>query len=303
MKFTKEQKRVSYQKLSPEIQSFIGDPEIMDLITKILESSGLSGEQEDLADSEIHYTLCGLQDLSEAITSIAKILNKKPGDLAKLKTDLEKNVFSKIPESKTEATKISDQKINNIAQKYSLASDQTEKLTALHSEHTPEQIKSGDFPKKLSENLEISSLVAEQIAEDMKKSMDKPQKATPQPISKVPEIKPVSLPMVEKGEVAKDVKKDVTQEPVRATSSLYKQGSEQVQKPYSVPRFGVASIPPKVEVINLNQTKPTDAPNMMDSKMTAITTNIPLDMQKKPKPSPDLPTTKYNLDPYREPLS
>lgn len=96
MAFTREQKKEAYEKLSPEVQDFIMDNETTELISGYLKESNLTGEQIDLADTEILCALFGLQTLSEAINNIA-ISNGNPQSFSTLKTNLEENIFSKIP--------------------------------------------------------------------------------------------------------------------------------------------------------------------------------------------------------------
>ncbi len=109
MTFTREQKKQAYEKLSPEVQDFVMSNETTELIGKLLRESGLSEDEEISADSEILYSLYGLQPLSIAIENIAKLSNRNLDNLSNLKMKLEDNVFGKIPQQK-EADGVSVQK-------------------------------------------------------------------------------------------------------------------------------------------------------------------------------------------------
>jgi hypothetical protein len=185
---------------------------------------------------------------------------------------------------------LSDVQIDNLADDVLLVLIGTEKAEELQN--------------NIMNDLEISNIISEQITNELGvrvfeyaikilEGKSKPQ-ATTQP--KVPEIKPQNLPMVEKGE-------SVRVNPAPPTPRDTFKPVEQSQKPYGVPRFGMASIPPKVEVINMNQNNQSNSQNMMDNKLNSVATNIPVEMQKKPDLAPKIPTTKYNVDPYRESIN
>ncbi len=284
MTFTKEQKKLSYQRLSPEMQFFTTDQEISEIINNILQNEGLNEEQIDLADSEILYTMYGLQSLRDAIINIGKISGRSVENLTHLRNNLENQVFSKMPDKKMDLL-VDNDKISEVSEKYSLSEQQSNILPSLVN---------ADI-ESVSQKLGVSKLIAEQITLEMKKRFS-PMTTQENVIktSTLPEIKPDNLPAVEIGQESKPYS------PVKS--------SEVVQKPYSVPRFGMKTLEPKVPVINLAQ----NMQNMMDNKLNSITTNIPpnipLDMQKKDTPAssqttaPKLPPTKYDADPYREPL-
>jgi signal recognition particle subunit SEC65 len=109
MRFTKEQKSAAYKKLHPDIQSIVMDPEVTELIEKNLLLAGLEDEQQDLGDSEILYTMYGLQTLDQAIDNISKISGRKIPDLTKLKNILDKEIFSKISEINSKNPQKEDQ--------------------------------------------------------------------------------------------------------------------------------------------------------------------------------------------------
>ncbi len=196
-----------------------------------------------------------------------------------------------------------EKRTKEIGKKYSLSEQQIDSLAdnvliVLIGLEKPENLL-----KNITSDLSVSQIIAEQVVEDLENRVfdyalkmieEKTKTGTS---SKGLETKPQNLPMVEKGEGVR------VNPPPQTSRDTFKSPIEQAQKPYGVPRFGMNSIPPKVEVINMTQNKPASPQNMMDNKMNMITTNVPEDMQKKEVSSPKIPPTKYNVDPYREPLS
>jgi hypothetical protein len=96
MTFTREQQKEAYKKLPAEVQDFIMDNEISDLTDNLLREIELSEEQSIDADSEILYTMYGLQTLSDAINNIATLSGKNIEQLSELKLNLERNIFDNI---------------------------------------------------------------------------------------------------------------------------------------------------------------------------------------------------------------
>lgn len=94
---TKEQKREAYRKLPSEIQDFIMDNETTEIISACLKEVGLSEDQTNLADSEILYSMLGLQSFSVAMNNIAQIAKRPIESLLKLKSNLEDKIFNNIP--------------------------------------------------------------------------------------------------------------------------------------------------------------------------------------------------------------
>lgn len=243
-----------------------------------------------------------------------------------------------------------------IAKKYSLNPIQTDTLTnnvlfVLVGTDKPE-----DFLKLVTSELGISRLLADQIIEDLEmrvfeyslKTIDKAtekqelisknleedtQKQEAKPIlpviekTKIPEIRPVNLPMVEEGEVARNVPpmkvsvvnkpeykpsfveltRPITKNPEvvsRITYSENKTLGEIVQKPLSVPRF--TSIEPEISPLKLEVVKPLevilkpDALNIVNDKLTKHeeTLSEPASPQKVVNEAK--PVKNYAVDPYRE---
>src|SRR3990167_9277643 len=95
MTFTREQKQSAYKKLPPETQNLIMSNETTELISATLKEAGLNEEQENLADSEILYAMFCLQSLDDAINNIAKLSNKNPNDLSKIRSAVQNNILNK----------------------------------------------------------------------------------------------------------------------------------------------------------------------------------------------------------------
>ena len=225
MSFTKEQKKEAYKKLSPEVQSFITDNETTELIGNYLKNSGLIGEQSDSADTEILNSMFGLQTLQEAISNIAKLSGKNINELSKLKSDLENNIFSKIPSIKNVNIDW-EGKVEEISKKYNLNDGQNGTLNSICKEILLNMNKKGELLSNLDQKIGISKLLSEQIIDDLNKRVfDYASKTTePKPINKsgiptppsiqqvvkpvipqiqtqnnnkIPEIKPNNLPTIQ----------------------------------------------------------------------------------------------------------
>ena len=95
MIYTREQIQSAYKRLPPEIHDLIMDNETMDLIANALEEAGLNEEQAALADSEILDAMYCLQSLDDAINNIAKLSNKNPNDLSKIRLVIQDNILNK----------------------------------------------------------------------------------------------------------------------------------------------------------------------------------------------------------------
>jgi hypothetical protein len=117
MKFTREQKKEAYQKLSPKIQDFVMDNETTELISSFFDEIGFSEEQSNDADLEILFTMYGMQTLSEAINSIANLSGKNAEQLAGLKVKLEDNIFKNIDKLKNEPVISETQQVEEIEPK------------------------------------------------------------------------------------------------------------------------------------------------------------------------------------------
>lgn len=273
MTYTKEQIKNSYKKLSPEMQSFIMDPENSEFIENALKKSGLNDDQSNLADSEILYSMYGLQSFSDAMNNISKISNKNIIELSQLKDDLEENIFKKIPSAlvpeKINLNKSNENRLDEISVKYSLNADQKTNLYKLLQNLVIEDGKEKENLEKITSNLSVSQLLAEQIYEDLKKktaktNVTRPPQPQVSPIkTSVPEIKPQNLPA----------------QPVTQVTN---------ETPQTMPK-PIVPTPPK----------PTPPPVQNPQPKVEIKTEAPKPQTSEPPKAPE----KYNVDPYREPLN
>lgn len=96
MPYTRTQKKEAYKQLPPEVQDFIMDNETTEKIAGLLKKAGLSEEQSDLADSEILYTLFGLQSPDTAIQNIADVCKRDISSFSELRANLDAEIFSRV---------------------------------------------------------------------------------------------------------------------------------------------------------------------------------------------------------------
>lgn len=280
-------------------------------------------------------------------------LDRMPEYVKKLPKSIQELVFDDAWEVRT----------TEIARKYSLNETQTDTLCnnvllVLIGLDNPD-----DFTKLLTSELGISKLLAGQIIEDLEmrvfeyalKTIENKEKKNVEQIPKenlvqikeeqkteiiiptkpqVPEIKPVNLPMVERGEVAHDVPlpskpiETPSYKPVfntnNATNVISEAKSishinyelkstpvtEPIQRPVSVPRFTGVKIEdestPKADVFGSTQLEVNNTQsrgiNLIDKKL-----NTPEKTDAKPTPEvkvepQKMPSHNYAVDPYREPM-
>lgn len=324
--YTKEQIQKAYKTLSRKMKELVMSPELHSMCENIFVAHNIQEEKRRDIESLVVYIILGLDKKNELQVKIDTIINDKNVSnsltediLKKILDDTDKTYFetlksieveeknkgndfsaedylSKIEvesiNTSSQTIKINAEKIEDIEKKYSLNPIQKNQLLSLISQKTS----TSDInltTDSLMNKLGISMILSEQILDDLKTrsftSSQNKKEVKEKFVTRIPEIKPANLPAIEIGEVAHDY---VPEKP--KTSPV--QVSEPVQKPYSVPRFGMdlPKIPP---VINMNQNKPISPQNMMNGKLNNITTATP---EKTP---PSMPTTKYTIDPYREPLS
>ena len=309
MKFTKDQKRIAYKKLSEQTQSFIGDSDTLDNISVFLEKNNINNEKADLADSEILYAMYGLQTLSEAIENIARISGKSVGELSNLKDNLQKDVFDKIreienrdsgnvqSEENPKLDKAIESRLSEITTKYSLNNEKSIILSA----EIAKSINNPQLPKisvdTLIEMLDISSLIAEQVLNDLNNRIFNSSIKT----AKTAEA--VSSNQTNKPETTGSAKTDSQMTPGITTAQIPNYtprpkvvlDNEPVQTPVSVPRFkavpmeGSDNTP---ELIPTIKPKPS-AGGIMESKINTV-------IDKTVEQKTTMP--KYTVDPYREPL-
>ncbi len=298
MKFTRQQKQEAYKKLPSEVKDFIMNDETDDLISGYLTGAGLTEEQSNDADAEILYAMYGLQTLPQAIEAIAKLSNKNVSDLSILRANLENNIFGQIEKIKNYnaiVDKTIENKIREIATKYSLSESQTSDLIDRVSSVLFGKTTVDDFFETLDTDIHVSSLVAEQIMEDLYSRVfeavtDQVERAPSLSQSSNLELAPDNLPMTEPGEVAHDAPR----QPREAFAA--------------VPRY----VPPVAEVVTLNPQLKNQIENQLEKQPDKKAEQYTGASQVTPAPSvsaPDnlpgieiIPEKKYVSDPYREPL-
>ncbi len=331
MSFTLTQRKEAYKKLPEKVQSFVMDPDTTDIISRYLNRIGLTDDQLDKADSEIFFSMLGLQKLSDAISNIVKLSNKKVEDFSDLNLNLERDVFDKLQNLRTQpglnlSKKEIRDKTTEVSKKYSLNDVQTEKLVKI-VESEPEQPETTTLQKKIISDLGVSGLLSEQIALELKKRVfdsltknpetDTKKTAPPdikreepktQPQVKAveqiinspqpPEIPPNILPQTEKVSSA--------YRPISIPDSIKPPSSLQTPKDvsgvtYSSKNLETVQQPVKVPEIKIAP-EPMKAPlapanvgSVVETKLKSVTPSM------SPPPQAEQPK-KYAVDPYREPI-
>ncbi len=191
------------------------------------------------------------------------------------------------------------------------------------------------FLETVISDLGISSLIADQISEDLgnrvfeyaiKEIGNKKQKvetvtqpsSAPKPApeavkARPPEVKPVNLPMVEKGETIR-INKPPAQTPRPAMPKVgeetvenrinYKSTpapapkAEPVQRPITVPRINMAT-EEKTPATNISSEQMV---NIIEKKLNNVTNGVTPSAKEEVKPEVVVEPKKYTVDPYREPI-
>lgn len=201
-----------------------------------------------------------------------------------------------------------EQRTRDVANKYSLSPDKIELLVDSVFFVIIGADKIEDLPKSMKVELALSDIVTEQVMEDLLKRVfenaikflqskkNKPKSSTP---STIPEIRPETVPMVERTEnkvgVPRYIPTENKPESNIGTSKINynkTEAGETVQKVAEVPRFNMA----KEEVVSsTTQNKQT---NIIDEKLNSVTSGITEELVQKTTPI----VKSYSVDPYREPL-
>ncbi len=257
--------------------------------------------------------------------------NDMPEYVKNLPQAVQDLVFDGVWEDRTE----------EISKKYSLNDAQTDALInttlfVLIGLQQPET-----FLETIIKDLGISRLLAEQIVSDLEtrvfeyalkqvegqkskvesKIADNTEVSKSTLDTKVTEVKPANLPMIEPGEIAhsnpppryiptseypvrnndpqKESVSNGTGKPISVLQeNKIEKKPEQVQQPVPVPRFVGNSIieerkAPETPAV---ETKVTPPQNMMDNKLSNVVKEMKVEVLKQKPPE------KYTTDPYREPI-
>ncbi len=337
----------------------------------VAKNNNLNEEQEELFATETTLVILGIESPEKYPDNLADNVGLDDKTVVKIAKEVDEQILTPILEMVEKNKKIISQKPNSeksygntqnistgvkervieIAVKYGLDKNQENALVTLALSVISNPEEKGLLQNNISQTLKISGLMAEQIVSDLEKRVfsqqvklekipDKKPTENKPVETKIPEVKPTNLPMVEKNEVAHDVKKDSSEGSVASSKEnttepdmskrhfdieqtpppvpkpvmpapVYKPDiPEPVQRPFSVPR-----IIPVVEQSSLRDTvtmpkeeemtKPQSPMTNEDAKpvqnmMNDKMTKVTTGMSEKPKP--DEPPKKYSADPYREPL-
>ncbi len=277
---------VYVQNLPQAVQDFVFDGVWEKRITEVAKKYSLNEIQTDTLINNTLFVLIGLDtpdtftNLMTSELGISKLLAEQ------IVEDLETRVFeyalSQIQNKEKPETPIADIKSSpiNVGEKFGPVTTQPNNIFA-------------------------------DIKTQIKKMDDTAPRAIYMPKievgSKNIEVRPETLPMVEKGEVAHDVAKQTISVPKYDATPSVKPAEEPIQRPVPVPRFTATPIvgeaKPVVAPVPVAPTPPEPVapakpkePSIIDSKLNTVVKSI------EEKPKAETPVKAYVVDPYREPL-
>ncbi|TSC70555.1 MAG: hypothetical protein CEO12_276 [Parcubacteria group bacterium Gr01-1014_46] len=285
------------KKLPPSVAKAIRGIPWLETIKNIAKNNNLSEDKEISLIIETTILVYGIESPKKYAEDL--IVNLGVGDdlAEKILKEIETQILIPIQtltggvgptEEQKNSLSISsaETRARETANKYSLTSSQTNTLV----NNTLSSIRNGQkvSPEQLVTNLNISKLLAEQITLDLekrvfehavkqvspeKREVEKPKPETP---SKIPEIRPDNLPMQGSNFIP-------TPKPAFQNETLDKQRVGN-SSGIGVPRYATDNTPP------IATSPAPSARNIIEKKLNDITVG------NKP------PETKYEKDPYREPL-
>lgn len=199
-------------------------------------------------------------------------------------------------------------RIKEIAKKYQLDPAQTESLGNLSSLVITGVITEDELVSVISEDLVVSNLISEQIKEDLEnrvfeyafnyieKKSSKYKQRGEKNITIEGRRTVKNLPIDELTHTENITPEGEVGIPsyIPKSSGTHILSNEPVQKPIPVPRFTaspLADLPKPAEPV-----KKVETINIIESKLKNVTTGTQI------KSEPQMPSTKYSVDPYREPL-
>jgi hypothetical protein len=279
MTFTLQQKKEAFEKLSDKDKGFIMDNDTTERIGELLSKSGMNSGLLDFADSEILNAMYGLQTLDGAIDNISIAANINSEDLLLLKSKLNDYIFSNLQVKTKNIDLIQAKKrLAEIVNKYGLTTSQAtvleNEVMSVIDRNLGEKITTQD----LTDLLNISNLLAEQIVYELEarvfergvKAPEKPRMVAQETLSK-PE------PTVSFGNTTLNVPKEMMK-PAFENTAL---DAQKQNTSIGVPRYATEDI--------YKPTQPASNP-IVNNKLNIVTPGIrPIE-------------TKYQKDPYREPL-
>ncbi len=326
--YTKKQISDVYKNLPQKMREIMASIELGYVINNILKTYSLTKKQSDEVGQLITYILLGIENKNELTKKIQekllvdhstaskitkdvedKILNNLDGLYQLIQKNIEaedrargifdEDIVTEKPE-KILVNKVSDNKIQDIANKYSLDTARTEILNKIISTSTTLEIEN-NLRKEIVDKIGVSELLAEQIVGDLKnkavKNLNTTKVQPEKTISRVLELAPKNLPMVEVGEVAHNNPK-----PEVSIATQVQNIPKYTPPTPSVPR--VSPEPP----IQLKP-KPTQVYQPI-TQMPPAPVIKPVSLPQTPRepttpkqmPVQEKPPQKYIVDPYREPL-
>lgn len=282
------------EKASPEIKGLMFSMDISDTLEEIAESNKIEEEIYPNMVDEVGYVILGLKQRSSFATSLEELgLEKTKASF--ISKEIESKIFSqldvvtttglgeKILEIKEKGDWAS--KVEEIAKKYGLEDSKKDMLVDLCSKAFSNLGDKGQLVNRMVEQLSISRLLAEQVFSDLDARVfnqavkqvvgTETKKANPEPSLNIPELRPDNLPMQGSNFIP-------TPKPAFQNETLDKQVGDNAPA-IGVPRYATDSAPAT--------TPKPDARSIIEKKLN--------DMTVGSKPI----ETKYQKDPYREPLS
>lgn len=278
MTFTLQQKKEAFEKLSDKDKGFIMDNDTTEKIGELLSTSGIDSGLVDFADSEILNAMYGLQTLDSAVDNISIAANINSEDLLLLKSKLNDYIFSNLQVKTKNIDLIQAKKrLAEIINKYGLTTSQAtvleNEVMSVIERNLGEKITTQD----LTNLLNISNLLAEQIVYELEaRVFERGVKAPEKPRVSI-DTAPKPEPTVSFGNTTLNVPKEMMKPAFENTAlDVQKQNTS-----IGVPRYATEDI--------YKPTQPASNP-IVNNKLNTVTPGIrPIE-------------TKYQKDPYREPL-
>ncbi|KND48339.1 MAG: hypothetical protein AB198_02500 [Parcubacteria bacterium C7867-003] len=282
------------EKASPRIKELMFSQDLFGTLEEIAESNKIEEEIYPEMVDEIGYVILGLKQRSSFASSLEELgFEKTKANF--ISKEIESKIFSQLDtindtgfdEKVQEYAERGEwvNKVEEIAKKYSLEDSKKEMLVGLCSETFSNLGNKGQLVNKMVDVLSISRLLAEQIFSDLdarvfnqaikRVAASEPVTNSPAVSPSVPEIRPENLPMQGSNFIP-------TPKPAFENETLDKQKDEPSPS-IGVPRYASDTSTPVAPK--------TDARSIIEKKLNEMT------IGSKPI------ETKYQKDPYREPLS
>lgn len=272
MQYTLEQKQKAYKNLPDAVKDFVMSNESSDIVEKNLILAGFNDEQIDESDSEIFHAMIGLQSFEDSMMNIAQITGRSPRDLSQLRENLQNEIFEAIKYLNKPDKQTLDKTVGEIAEKYTLDSEQKEELVKIVEDVYTEPQNRELILNGLENRLNVSKILSEQI-------------------------------IIELGDRvfnAKLTTKSDNYDVARKVESLPKVQETQVRQP-EVSQFAQMS---KNPVLDSQKSNEIATPRYADGVInTQKSSNSIIEKKLNSVTSSNSTPIKYEKDPYREPLN